>query len=194
MLTTRIRACLLAVALVAGACAGDDDASPDVTVDPTATTAAVEDPPETTTTTADPRVAVEQAFYDQWDAYLEIVGDPDVSNPLIELTYTGTARDGVIDGISALREAGTAIRRPDDPQLFTPRIVETRRVSATEYLVFECTIQGLVLFEREAGTVLDDAVANYERKNTLVLDDQAWKVSDTVRVEVGEPGCDDLPS
>jgi hypothetical protein len=188
----RVRtACVVAAVLVLGACGGDDAAS-DVTVAPETTTTVATTTSEAPTTTEDPTAAVEQAFYDQWDAYLEIVADPDVENPLIDQTYVGEARLGVVDGVSKLIADGTAIRRPDDPDLFEPRIVETRRIDATTYVVFECTIQGLVLFDAATGAVLDDAVADYERRNTIIQSNGEWKVADTVRLSEEEPGCDEL--
>ncbi len=176
MLTTRIRACLLAVALVAGACAGDDDASPDVTVDPTATTAAVEPPAETTTTTADPRVAVEQAFYDQWDAFVEILEAPDPANPLIERFFTGAARDAILDTISADVEAGYITRRPDDPAHFVPGIESIEFVDESTAVVVECTIDGLVVLRSDTGEVVNDNVVTARLENTFKLEAGQWKL------------------
>ncbi|MDZ7674592.1 MAG: hypothetical protein U5K30_05940 [Acidimicrobiales bacterium] len=92
MAWSRIGACLLAAITVVGACSGnDDDASP-VTVDPDSTTTSeTTTTTESTTTTENPEAAVEQAFYAQWDAFVEILEDPDPANPLIEEHFTGQA-------------------------------------------------------------------------------------------------------
>lgn len=182
------------LALVAGACSGDDDPSDGAAATSTTETSVAETTTtaEPTTTTEDPAAAVEQAFFDQWDAYLEIVRNPDPSHPLIEQTYTGGARDEVLNGVSKLISEGRAIRRPDDPQLFIPRVLDIRELSETEFVLFECTIQGLVLFDQETGDVVDDELADYNRKSRYVLEDGRWKVAQTTRFEEGDPTCDDI--
>lgn len=187
---TRIAAVLLASALVVAAC-GDDDAASPVTVPADGTGSAPTSERPTTTTTEDPTAAVEQAFFDQWDAFLEVASNPDPSHPLISAHFVGRAEESVRDGVSKLVADGHSIRRPDDPSRFVPAIREIRRISDSEYLVFECTIQGLVLIDQESGAVLDDAVADYERKSTYVLDDGRWKVQSTERLEAEDPACDD---
>lgn len=190
VIATRYRLCLLAGALLAAACTGDDDTT-DVTIAPDETTA-----PETTTTeaptttTEDPTVAVEQAFHDQWDAYLEIVGDPDPANPLIEATYTGGARDEILDAVSKLILEGRVIVRPEDSSKFQPRVGDVARVSDTEYLLVQCTIQGLVLKDAESGATIDDEVAEFNRQSTYVLEADTWKVSRTTRLPDTVTTCD----
>lgn len=187
--SSRLAACLLAVAVVIGACGDDDDSTSPVTVDPETTTT---EPTTTdaTPTTEDPEAAVEQAFYDQWDAYLEIVADPDPANPLIDEYFTGRAKQGVLDGVSRLISEGRAIREPENEEDFEPTIVETQIRSATEASVFECTTDGLVVFDKASGTVVNDEVVHVEQRNEFTLEDGRWKASDLRETEPGEPGCD----
>ena len=192
MIAARFRLCLVAGALVVGACSGDDVAS-DVTVAPDQTTA-----PETTTTeaitttTEDPADAVEQAFFDQWDAYLDIVGDPDTANPLIDQHFTAGAKDAVLDGVSALIADGLAIRLPDDEADFEPRIVGAQVLSPTTAVVFECTLEGLVIYRQDTGEIVDGAVSEFESRNDFELIDGRYVVTSTRDIEEGEPGCDEL--
>ncbi len=94
MRTKPIGSLVLIVILALAACGGDDASSSTTTTMPspesttTATTAAP-------TTTEDPTAAVEQAFYDQWDAFVEITGHPDVRNPLIDRYFAGKAKEAL---------------------------------------------------------------------------------------------------
>ena len=197
VIANRFRLCLVAGALVVGAlvvgaCAGDDDAS-DVTVAPDETSVPESTTTEaTTTTTEDPTVAVEQAFYDQWDAFVEILEDPDPSNPLIEQHFSGDAKDAVLDGVSSLIADGLAIRTPDNEANFEPRIVEVRILSPTSAAVFECTLEGLVIYHQESGDVVEDAVSEFESRNDFEMIDGRYVVTSTRDIEEGEPGCDEL--
>ncbi|WP_436793883.1 hypothetical protein [Actinospongicola halichondriae] len=192
MNTTRIRACLLAVALAAGACAGDDDASPDVTVDPTESSTTTTSMAESTTTTEDPRVAVEQAFFDQWDAFVEILEDPDPANPLIDQFFTGAARDSILDTISEFIRDGKRARLPDDPKDFSPKVVEVSVDSTTSATLFECTVDGIVIVDVATGAPTNDSVSTYEARNTFELVDGEWKLAGSGDVRDGDPACADL--
>lgn len=192
MIAARFRLSLLAGALLVGACTSDDEPSastvaPDETTVPESTTTE-----PTTTTTEDPAAAVEQAFFDQWDAYLEIVGDPDPANPLIDQHFSEEAKDAVLDGLSKLVEEGLAIRLPEDEANFEPRIVETQVLSPTTAAVFECTLEGLVIYRPETGEIVDDAVSEFESRNDFELVDGQYVVTSTRDIQDGEPGCDDL--
>ena len=98
MISTRIRACVLAGAFLAGACSGDDDTS-SVTV-PDETTSTSTTATSTTSTTADPTAAVEQAFYDQWDAFVEIRSDPSPPTPWIDEILLVPPGRRLLDSIS----------------------------------------------------------------------------------------------
>lgn len=194
MIAPRIGFCLFAAALLLGACGGDDTDASNVTVpaetstsEPSTTTTE-----STTTTTEDPKAAVEAAFYAQWDAFVEIVSAPDPADPLIDRHFADGARSAVLDGVSKLLSQGQAFRLPDDESKFDPRIVEIDLTSASTATVFECTVEGLVLYEVSSNTTVNEGVANYERRNDFELRDGRWVVVETIPQGEGEPGCDDL--
>ena len=196
VIANRFRLCVVAGALVVGAlvigaCAGDDDAS-DVTVAQDETSVPESTTTEaTTTTTEDPTVAIEQAFYDQWDAFVEILEDPDPSNPLIDQFFTGTARDAILDTISSDIERGLVTRRPENPDHFSPGIESIEFVDERTALVVECTIDGLIVLDRETGMVINDNVVSARLENTFVLEDGQWKLltNKGLGKEEGAEGC-----
>lgn len=179
VIATRFRLCLLAGALLVGACTGDDTAS-DVTVAPDQTTA-----PETTTTdaptttTEDPAAAVEQAFFDQWDAFVEILEDPDPSNPLIDEFFAGAARDQVLDIVSRYIAEDKVAARPDDSADFAPSIITTQILGGDSAIVEECTIDGTKIVRRSTGEVLNDNLDVNHFENTFELIDGQWKLTST---------------
>lgn len=188
----RIGTVLLAAALLVGACGDDDAGGSDVTVpaDPNSSTSS--STTSSSTTTADPAGAVEQAFYDQWDAFVEITSAPDVDNPLIDEYFTGEAKQALLDGVSKLIADGQAIRLPEDPSDFEPRIVEIRMEGESSAVVYECTVEALVIVDQATGEVVDDAVSEFESRNVFERVDGRFKVSETADPPEGEPGCDDL--
>ncbi len=189
MRTKRIGTVLVGLALVAAACGGgaDDPSSATVPATEPTTTSTTAAP---TTTTEDPAAAVEQAFYDQWDAFVEIAGDPDVTNPLIDEYFTGRAKEGVLDGVSKLIAGGEAIRLPDDASRFRPTIDRTVIQSPTDAVVFECTIDGLVVYEVAPVKSSNDAVEVLGQRNDFKFIDGRWKATDLRDLAEGEPRCD----
>lgn len=183
---------LLAVALLIGACGDDDADGSGVTVPADSSSSSSSSTTEPPTTTADPAGAVEQAFYDQWDAFVEITSAPDVDNPLIDEYFTGEAKQALLDGVSKLIADGQAIRLPDDPSDFKPRIVAIEMTGDSSAVVYECTVEGVVIFDQVTGQVVNDAVSNYERRNTFERIDDRWLVSSTTPIQEGDPGCDEL--
>ncbi|MGK2928989.1 MAG: hypothetical protein ACSLFO_05365 [Acidimicrobiales bacterium] len=185
---------LVTAALFAGACGGDDasDDAGDVTVPVDESSTTSSSTTEPTTTTEDPKAAVEQAFYDQWDAFVEISSAPDIEHPLIDQHFTGEAKEALLDGVSRLLADGEGFRLPEDQSSFHPRVVKIEMTSEDQATVFECTVEGLVIFNRTTGDVVNDSVADYERRNEFKLVNDRWLVSETVELAEGEPGCDAL--
>lgn len=179
---------VVAVGLLAG-CGGGGEEPSAVTVaqtTPTSTTTT-----ESTTTTVSAEAAVEQAFYEQWDAFIEILSDPDPANPLIDRYFTGRARETLLDTISSDVRNGYVTRRPEDPQLFRPTIVRIVVDSDTTARVEECLVDGLVLMNAGTGEVVNDAVITSEITNTFVREGGTWKLEHALqrnRVE-GVGGC-----
>lgn len=187
MIATRFRLCLLAGALLAGACTSDDEPS-DSTVAPDETTAPESTTTEaTTTTTEDPTAAVEQAFFDQWDAFIEILEDPDPSNPLIDVFFAGAARDQVLDIVSRYIAEDQVAARPDDPADFAPSIIATHLVGNNSAIVEECTIDGTKIVQRSTGEVLNDNLDVNHFENTFELIDGRWRLTST---KVLEDACE----
>lgn len=187
-----IRTLLLAVALAAGACSGDDDGTSAVTVPAADTTSSSTSSSSTqpTTTTEDPTVAVEQAFYDKWDAYVEAGREPDAFSPVIDQTFTGDAHTAFADALSRLLAGGNALRPPDDSERFQPRINELRILDQASAVVFECTYDGLVIYNSGTGDVVDDAVDHVAARNEFEFVDGRWKVARVADLEQGDPPCD----
>ena len=192
VIAARFRLCLLAGALLVGACTSDDEPSastvaPDETTVPESTTTEA-----TTTTTEDPAAAVEQAFFDQWDAFVEVLEDPDPSNPLIDMFFIGAARDSLLDTVSSDIDNGWVTQRPENPDHFKPGVESVEIVDSATAIVIECTIDGLVVVERQSGTVVNDNVVSARLENTFVLDGDQWKLSTnrTLSREEGPDGCD----
>lgn len=175
-------------ALLAG-CGGGGEEPSAVTVaqtTPTSTTTT-----EATTTTVSAEAAVEQAFYEQWDAFIEILSDPDPGNPLIDRYFTGRARETLLDTISSDVRNGYVTKRPEDPQLFRVMPLEIELDSEDSARLRACVVDGLVLKVRETGEVVNDEVATVESRNTFVLEGGRWKLEQSVResrVE-GVGGC-----
>ena len=153
MRTKPIATLLLVLALAGSACAGGDDSASSVTVPATEPTTTSTTAASTTTTTEDPKAAVEQAFYDQWDAFVEILGDPDPRNPLIDKYFTGEAREQLCStACPRLCSIGTAFRCcPTIRTIFKPRIVKIDHLCEPTAVVFECTIEGLVFYRPGLG-------------------------------------------
>ncbi len=191
MIAVRFGACLVSAALIVGACGGDDDDTSNVTVpaeSPTTTSTTV----ATTTTTEDPKVAVEQAFFAKWDAYVEVGANPDPANPLVEDVFTGPAKQAFLDAISRLNREGNGVRRPSDSSRFVLRVNEIRIVSESEAVVFECSLDGLEIFDLATGEVKSNSVDEVASRNILRLVDGVWKVEDIRDLEPGDPTCDDF--
>ena len=188
MIASRFGAMLLVAAVVAGACSGDDDSS-GTTVpadDATTSTTSSSTTSSTTSTTEDPTAAVEQAFYDQWDAFVEILSAPDPANPLIDKHFAGDARATVLDIIASDLTQNFTTSKPEDPMHFVPRIESVEFVSPITALVTECTVDGLVIRNRDTGEVVNDVVATVRIKNRFELDDGRWRVASSTRIARSE--------
>ncbi len=181
-------AATLVMALTVAAC-GDDDTTSPVTVpdDGSSTTT-----PTTSTTTppepaedpdAETRQAIEQAYFDQWDAFIEILSDPDPANPLIDQHFAGASKDALLDTISMDIAEGVVTRPPEDPSDFQPGIESLELVDSTTATVIECTIDGLVVERRDTGEVVNDRVSIVRLQNRFELIDGRWKVSSTKLIE-----------
>ena len=180
----RLGPLLLGAAVLLGACGGDDDAS-GVTVPEDEVTTSTSTTTGSTTTTTDPdadvKEAIEQAYYDQWDAYIEILSDPDPTNPLIEQHFTGAARERLLDSIAEDVRAGIVTRRPDNPDNFRADIIDVS-LAEEQATVISCLVDGLVQVDRTTGAVVNDAVATLKIETSMVLEDQNWKLEDSVRL------------
>lgn len=194
MIAPRIGTCLFAAALLLGACGGDATDTSNVTVpaETSTTEPATTTTESTTTTTEDPKAAVEAAFYEHWDAFVEILEAPDPSNPLIDQYFTGAARSAVLDGVSRLIGDGHAVRLPADSSNFRPQIKSIVLLSDTEAIVYECTIDGLVVYDTSSGEIVNQSVDKIAQRNLLQLEDGSWKVSDLRDIEEDEPSCGDF--
>ena len=190
MIRSRLVPCFLGAAILLGACSGDDDATgvtvPDdeVTTSTTTTTGSTTTDPD-----AEVKAAIEQAYHDQWDAYIEILSDPDPTNPLIEQHFTGAAKERLLDLVSAFIRDGYIARLPTEPSLFQPQI-QRLAVDGDEATVIECTVDGLMKVRRATGEIVDDEVLKAHLANTFVLSDGRWKVESTVSAPPGETACD----
>ncbi len=172
-----------AVALVATGCGDDDAVTSPVTVPDTRG----ETPTSTTSTTAaaqedgDAEVIgqIEAAYFAQWDAFVEILGDPDPANPLIDQHFAGAAKETLLDSIARFLANGQVARRPEDPSLFVPRVESVELQSEERAELIECLVDGLQLVDRETGEVVNDTVSYLRVRNEFQLLDDMWKVVDT---------------
>lgn len=191
-------AILLAATMAVAAC-GSDAATATAAAPvegSSATTATTNVTPTSATTStapaADPLVDVERAFHAQWDAFVDVLGAPDISDPLIDAHFTGRAREHLVDVVSEFLAEGKVAVRPDDPADFSPRVVAIALESPTSALVHECTRDGVVILDARSGAVLDGDVSTFEARNTFHLVDGRWKLANTdADLDDGEPSCDD---
>jgi hypothetical protein len=136
--------------------------------------------PATTSTTeaaGDQVAAVRRAFHDQWDAFVEITSDPDITDPLIDRHFTGEAREAVLDTVSADLLHGHATGVPDDPDLFQPSIESVEITGPASAVVVECTVDGLMVVERDSAEVVDATVVTVRIENRFERADGTWKVA-----------------
>lgn len=183
----RSRVLAVAGALLAG-CGGGDGEPSAVTVaetTPTSTTTT-----EATTTTVSAEAAVEQAFYEQWDAFIEILSDPDPANPLIDRYFTGPARESLLDAISRFVSDGVSAKRPDDRAQFQPTVRAVHLESRTRAVVIECTIDGIQQVDRRTGTVIDSDVAQVHGKLVFEYSGGQWRVAEIGTASAEDPPCD----
>lgn len=182
-------ALLLAGVVAVPACGDDDSGASNATVpDDRPTT---ETTRSTTSTTEEPeaeiRAEVEDAYYAQWDAFVEIFSDPDPANPLIDEHFTGAAREQVLNSIGSEIANGTITRPPEDDENFQFLVESIEILGESEAVVIDCLVDGLVAVDRSTGQVLNDRVVSLRTRNTFRLEDGHWKISDTeVLEELGE--------
>ena len=184
--TTQIGTLLVGLALFAGACGGGADDTSSVTVPatepttaPTSTTTS-----EPTTTTEDPKAAVEQAFYDQWDAFVEIVARPDPTRPADRRVLHRRGAGTLLDGMSQL-----IARRRGDPtsggsERSSGRELSNRIQSIADdgAVVFECTVDGLVVSTSSTrASRRRRRSTTRQQRNEFELVDGMWKVANLTR-------------
>ena len=178
----RILPLALAATLLLG-CGDDDGEASSITAPPDTTTSTTE---RSTTITTEGRTGVEadveEAYYAQWDAYVEILSDPDPSNRLIDQHFAGAAKETLLDSISKDIRDGVVTRLPENKADFAPRI-ESIDVQESKATVLECVVDGLVAVRRSTGEVLDDDVVVLRLTNEFELLGGQWKI---IRTEVVE--------
>lgn len=181
-----LAALAVAVTLV-GACSGDDSDDGDPgTTEAAETSESTSSTDTSSSSTTDPDAAVEAeveaAYLAQWDAYVEILGAPDPSNPLIDQHYTGASKAALLDTITQLALDGTAIRLPDDPSNFEVQIsdIDPTVQAAT---VHSCVVDGLVVFKRDTGEIVNDRVVTTIFEAKLEESDGAWRLSEHIVVD-----------
>lgn len=181
----RLAPLLLGATVLLGACGGDDDAS-GVTVpaDEATTTTATTDPSTTTDPDAEAKEAVEQAYYDQFEAFVTILSRLDPSDPLIDAHYAGRQKEQTLDAIAKNIADGTALQAPDDPSRLQADVlsVDVGDDGTTARLV-ACVVDGIVVVRRDSREVVNDAVVTLRLQHDFVLDSGRWKVTQTERLE-----------
>jgi hypothetical protein len=176
-----------AVALVATGCGDDDAVTSPVTVPdtrdetPTSTTSAT----EATQEDGDAEVIseIEAAYFAQWDAFVEILRDPDPANPLIDQHFAGAAKETLLDTISQDIADGVITRRPEDPARFRPGIESVQVTGPTKAVLVECTVDGLVVVRRDSGDVVNDRVSVVRIENVFELIEGQWRVTSSRLLE-----------
>lgn len=188
----RLTTGLVASVLVLAGCGDDGGAtSSPITVDPAQEATTTTEDPSTTTTTEDPTAAIEQAYYDQWDAFVEILSDPDPANPLIDKHFAGAAKEKLLDSVSRFVQNGTVAALPLSAHDFRPRVESIEMNSSDSAMVVECLVDGLRVLERASGRVLNDNVKTLRIKNEFRYRQGTWKiVSSTTVDELGPGACD----
>ncbi len=165
---------LLALALTFAACAlGDDPGGASA-----ARTAPTTTPPAPTTSSTSPPEdeAVEAAYRDFWDAYLEAADPMDPSNPVLAEHAVNPQLERLQRSFLARRSSGEVIRGTLD---LAPRVVSIEGGTA---LVSDCYADSTGVYDAESGERKDTASGvRHEITAELVLDGAVWKVRDITR-------------
>ncbi len=165
---------LLALGL-AGSCADDAGGKSSTTSAPATTN-------DATTTTSDNDQEVLDAYVAFWnDGYLEAADPMDPTNPALAAHATGSQLETLQRAFLARQANGEVIRGTLDLQ---PRIVSVVGETAT---VRDCYLDDTGIYHEETGERQDTPTGiRHLITATLVVEDDAWKVSD---LEQEGDGC-----
>ena len=165
---------LLALALTFAACAAGDDPS-GTSAAPTAPTTTAP-APATSSITPPEEEAVEAAYREFWDAYLEAADPMDPSDPVLAEHAVNPQLERLQGSFLARRSSGEVIRGTLD---LAPSV---ERVEGGTAFVSDCYADSTGVYDAESGERKDTASGvRHEITSELVLDGAVWKVRDITR-------------
>jgi hypothetical protein len=169
------------VSLGVAACGGgdDDEADPPSTSDPTTTTTT-----ERTTTTlseTEQKIETAKAAYVAYaHAYRAAATDPVMPQlPEVQAVTTGLQRSQITANLEGLQARGEATRLPDNTQDSQEFLGAEVRPDGSVYLK-ACVVNDAIVYNVATGAIVNDAVVTATVDVTVVQEDGAWKVADSV--------------
>lgn len=176
----------LALAVVAGACAGDDQSEPsrgEASPATSATTTIVETSTTEVTTTTSPAPSgrsvedeIVARYIGYWDArFAANSGTPDPDDPGLREFATGVQLDAVVAETQTNLEQGLAFRLAENPADY--QLVTVLRVNGDRATVQECVVSDGVIIRRDSGEVVNDDVATHNVRAEMQRVAGAWRVS-----------------
>lgn len=190
----RLVTAVLALAVLAAACSGDDTATPASTSDRdgSSTTSS------TSTTTSGPATSDGESVEDQivaryvgfWEARFEAnTGTPDPDDPALREYATGEQLETVVAETARRLEDGVALRAADPSQV--DHAVTVVSVSADRAELQDCFVNDGVVYRVSTGEVVDDAVVTRSVSADMVLVEGVWRLERATVIQEWEgiAGC-----
>ena len=183
----------VAVALLVGACGGDNDQrAADLTTSTFAEETTTTAPPETTTTAAPtPEEQVLAAYQGYWAAVDEMVAPPQVRPELSAFRQyaTGEVLVAIVRSAEETKAEDSVFQIPEGGQ-YSHR-AEVVSVEGDTATVRDCNIDDTVELNATTGEVIDDAVSTRLYISMLVRETGRWKVAVINRESTweGVAGC-----
>lgn len=167
----RVAVSLIVVAVfgAAGCSPGDRKAAPTTSTSTTTT--------EVTTTTASVEVAVQSAYREFWDSFLELGGmtgrfDPNVVIPILRRRTTGAQYETLFKNFQSDRLADIVRKGTVD---LAPKV---QSVDGAKAILTDCYDDKIGVYRASTGERLDtDTPDRHPATVELVLEDGAWKIA-----------------
>ena len=141
------------------------------------TTTTADETPTTTAPGTTPEQEVIDRYVGYWNARLEAnSGTPDPSHPALADFATGAQLDAVVAETQSNLDDGLAFRRAEDPHGFQKvTVIEIEGDRAT---VQECVVSDEVIYRRDTGEIVNDAVATHNVRGEMQRVDGVWKLAE----------------
>lgn len=149
-----------------------------------------DDPPPTTQPPDNPESEVESAYLAYWEMLERLSAAPDPADAEIDRQSTGTAKDEVVQALTALRDGGRIVRTGP---LYRHEVLSVE-LDEREAVVEGCSVDDSVILDAATGDpVGGGTTATGLIEASMVLSDGSWKVSgvETLDSWAGEQTCED---